>query len=563
MRSAFRRYFVMLPVLGMMAIAVACSGDDTPTPATVPAAVPTSAPVTIVVTATPTTVPSTPPTPTVAPVVVRENLRIAAGEWGTGGFDTLRAGGQNRVIQDWIYDPLVGLDVQGEAFSKETGIASDWKFTGDGSTYTFTIRQGVKFHNGDDLTGEDVKFTMERWGIEDATNEYAAPLSSVLKNITVTDGFTVEVSLSTPKGLFLLAMSHLSNFPGGQILPKGYYESVGVDEFRLKPVGSGPYKLVEFQVGAGAKFEQAFPEHFSVGEPRFSKVDMFLVTEESTRIALLRGDTADFIDTSLQRAEELVGDGFKIFQKLTPEVVATRFQLQREGEVLQDINLRKALSFAINREEINEFILSGKGQAAGNVFAGQIGGEPIAPDPFDPAKAKEFLNLTPYGEGGETLRLQLQTSPRVGWPGILDIATALQGYWKDIGIETDITYRDFMSIFMQWMGETLPGPTVMIFNSGPADWSGSATGALTCGGLFTTVCDTELDKLVNGWNAAPTLPAYEESARNTERYVRDQYIMIPIVSGAVAYAGNEQVPDGYSAGRNVFAANWRGLIQNP
>ena len=314
MRNSLTRSIISMAVLGLMAIAAACSDDDTPTPATVP----TGTPVIVVVTATPTGVP---PTPTSAPVVVRENLRIAAGEWGTGGFDTVRSGGQNRVLQDWIYDHLVGLDAKAEVFSTDTGIASAWEASGDGSKYTFTIRQGVKFHNGDDLTGEDVKFTMFRWGIEDATNEYAGPMFSVLDEITVTNQYTVEVQLTQPKGLFLLAMSHLSNFPGGAIVPKAYYESIGVDEFRLNPVGSGPYKLVEIRAGAGADFELAFPEHFSIGAPRFSMVNMFLVTEEATRIALLKAGDVDFIDTSLVKIEELEGAGFRTWLKATPEVV--------------------------------------------------------------------------------------------------------------------------------------------------------------------------------------------------------------------------------------------------
>jgi peptide/nickel transport system substrate-binding protein len=503
-----------------------------------------------------------PAVPTPQAPSLADELRIATASFGTEVLDPMRGPSDNERYRSLMFDPLVGVDFKGVKLSKDTGIARDWAISADGKTYTFTVRQGVKFHNGDELTAEDVKFTLDRVFGPDMNTSKGAEIAGSIERVTVTGPYEVEVRLKQPKATFLLLMSPLAD-GASAVVPKKYFEVVGKDEFGQKPIGSGPYKLVEHQTGALMRFEQAFPEHWAIGKPRFAKVTLRLVTEESTRLAMLRAGDADFADVGTASVAALKKDGFKIFQHGGPSILYALFQLQRPGEETRDLNLRKALSYSINREEINNTLLGGAGQVTGNIFPGLLGGQPLQPDPYDPQKAKDFLNQTEFREAGKKLTLQMQVMPREGWPQMQTIAAALQDYWKRIGVATAITNRDFGVVRADWAAGKLPAPAVILINfDAQADWAGAARLIWTCRGALSSACDPELDKLANDWAAAPTQEDYVQRAAPVERYMRENYVVLPIVTVGQFFVGNDQISNEYSPGLITRSFNVRGLVSN-
>ena len=458
-----------------------------------------------------------------------------------------------------IFDSLVGVDQAGEEFSKETGIASDWQASDDGLTYTFQLREGVMFHNGDEVTAEDVKFTLERLGDPEASCFSCAQIAGNLASVTVIGPYEVEVKLLAPDLSFLTNMSPLDQ-NAGFIVPKDYIEEVGKEAFGESPVGSGPYTLANRQVGVSIELERAAGQHFAI-TPRFERVTLSVVSEETTRIAMLQTGEADFIDVSIDKVPSLTGEGFNAFAHGLGDPLWLFFQLQREGEATIDDNLREALSLAINRDEINEALMGGLGDVSGNVFAG-IGAEPIPAPIYDPDQAEQALAASAFGPDGEAINIQLQAMPRGGW-NMLGIAEAIQGYWAKIGVNSTIIYRDFGSTRGDWIAGTLAAPAAMMLNLGSGQFWHPKAVAVACTGAVAIHCDPEVNELTATWAVAPTLDEYAALAASTEQAIVDKYIILPTVTARQHYVGSDVVRDDYSVGNPNTVWNMRGLVWGP
>ena len=153
------------------------------------------------------------------------------------------ASGGIKQHQLLIYDHLVGCTDDGQ-LSAENGIAQAWQEAPDHLSWSFTLRQGVKFHNGSDLTAEDVKFSIDRLFEPKAVAGLLGPTRAAFKEAEVKDPSTVVIHLQQP-AIFLPWNFSCAIGNEGMILPKAYFQQVGADGFAKAPIGSGPYKVVE------------------------------------------------------------------------------------------------------------------------------------------------------------------------------------------------------------------------------------------------------------------------------------------------------------------------------
>ena len=490
---------------------------------------------------------------------LRPELRIATATFGNEQLDPIKALTDNGRFLRLLFDPLIGSNYAGEEISKDTGVAEDWTISDDGLVYTFTIRDGITFHNGETLTADDVKFSLDRYKTPDATTPNTARIAGLLDTITVQSPTQLEVRLTAPSFLFLTLLSNLVD-PGALIVPKDYFEQVGAEEFGQNPIGSGPYKLVERETGSHITVEQASDEHWAIGTPRFERVTLNLVAEEGTRLAMLRAGDIDFIDMGLDKVTALESEGFRIFQHNGLSVLYAFFQV-RDGDPTADAKFREALSHAINRDELAATLLGGLAEPTGNVWPGV--GEPIAPTTFDVGAAEQLLAQTPYGPGRQDVNLQLQTMPREGWPQLLPMAQAVQDYWRRIGITTTITHRDFGAFRTEWLNDGLPAPAVMFYNFDPQlDWHSVVNAVWTCDSLLPTICDAQLDALHDQWGTATSTEEYIAGANVVERYLYDNYWVLPVVTTRQHFSGNDQLPAGYQPGDTVRGINIRAMVWN-
>ena len=190
----------------------------------------------------------------------------------------------NAVYQAVMYDSLVGFDLEKGGIGP--GVAERWELSADGLTWTFFIRSGQTFHNGDKLTAHDVKFSLERQMGPGSLASAAASMRRTIKNIEVVDDLTVKVQTTSPQ-IGLPAGLSRAVAPEGAIMPKAYIERVGEEEFRKKPIGSGPWKFVRNVPGDRIEFTAVTTPHWR-GRPHFKDLHLLLVPEESTRVAMVR-----------------------------------------------------------------------------------------------------------------------------------------------------------------------------------------------------------------------------------------------------------------------------------
>jgi peptide/nickel transport system substrate-binding protein len=190
----------------------------------------------------------------------------------------------NAVYQSPMYDSLVGFD-----FAKGgvgPGVAERWLLSDDGLNWTFHIRPGQVFHNNDPLTAHDIKFSLERQMAPHSLAAAAAVMRRTIKSIDIVDDLTVRVNTVSPQ-IGLPAGLSRAVAPEGAVMPKTYLERVGEEEFRRRPVGSGPWRFVRSVPGDRIEFEAVSHAHWR-GRPNFKNLHLLLVPEESTRVAMVR-----------------------------------------------------------------------------------------------------------------------------------------------------------------------------------------------------------------------------------------------------------------------------------
>jgi len=331
-----------------------------------------------------------------------------------------------------MYDSLLTYDAQGNVVPN---VAESYELAPDGVTWTFKIRQGIKFWNGDPLTSADVAFSIQRFGSKESTNPWSPYILRNNESIEARDDDTVIYKAVKPEWPLKVP------FAETRIWPKNYYERVGQDGFRAQPMGSGPYKFVKWTPKTSIEYE-ANTEWWN-GKPMFAKVIETLVPEESTRVAQLERGEVDIIGAlTTDRLIELRDKGYRLQEVGLPVAANISFpgHFMTSGPT-GDIRVRQAMSYAINRQEISDTFYKGLAKPGGWWFFGEKtwGFDPagFTPDPYDPAKARSLLQ-----EAGFPGKFNPQTITMVTQPVNADLMQILQGYWQAVGITVDIEVVD-------------------------------------------------------------------------------------------------------------------------
>ncbi len=202
----------------------------------------------------------------------------------------------NEKVINLIFDGLVEY---GEGLSLIPGIAKSWDISEDGTTYTFYLRDGIKFHNGQTLTAEDVKYTYERILDPEAGSGQLAKVE-LIDSIAVLDDLTVQFQLQEPYAPFLLSAAF-------GVVPKDYVETVGKDHFARNPVGSGPFRLVEWK--SGDRLVLKANEDYYLGRPSLDTVVIRPISEPTVQAIELKSGGIDVAtNLGVPQLEELKQD---------------------------------------------------------------------------------------------------------------------------------------------------------------------------------------------------------------------------------------------------------------
>ena len=343
------------------------------------------------------------------------------------------------ALHDAVVRPLPG-ERMGNA------LATSWSESPDGLTYTFTLRPGLKFHNGDPCTAEDVQFSFARY-----KGTGGKEFKTKVKNVEVVDPLTIRFHLHEPWPDFMTFYGTTAT-AAGVVVPKKYVEQVGDDGFKKHPIGLGPYKFVSYTPGGDLVMEAY--EGYWRKVPNIKRLVMKGIPEGPTRLAMLKKGEADYaVALDGPVAEEVKRD-----TKLT--LVDTRhasiFWLEFPEQwdpksVWADKRVRLAASYALDREAINDAACLGFCPPAGvivpRVMDYALQTEPV---PYDPKKAKQLLAEAGYPNG-------FDAGDIVPIPPFYVVGEAVVNYLNAVGIRVKMRTIERATFYADWREKKLRG----------------------------------------------------------------------------------------------------------
>jgi peptide/nickel transport system substrate-binding protein len=381
-------------------------------------------------------------------------LVIMMGDLGNERFDrTLSSGigiNYGRILHGYLIS-------ENEKRQMMPGIATAWDLSPDGLTWSFTIREGVKFHDGSDVTPEDVRWTLEQ-SFGPKAVDYSKD-SSGIRTARLTD----RIELSGPDKVILIAkepsleLAILVSEPGVKwygVMPQrdtvgDTPEAVAYDN---NPIAAGPMRLSNHVRASVMSFERFDDFYFQpdngLPEDRrvnFQSLDLFLVPEEATRVAALRAGEADIVPASLATKQQVEAGGGRLIFGQEGGVVDIRLVGCYEPQYpCHDKRVRQALDYAINKELIRDQLYGGPEvfQITGwtVVTPSTMGYTPeMDPRPFDPEKARQLLEEAGYPGGQGFGKLIVNTYPSQSMPLQVEAAQLGAEFWRrELGLDVEV-----------------------------------------------------------------------------------------------------------------------------
>ena len=328
-------------------------------------------------------------------------------------------------------------------------LAESWTVSPDQRVYDFKLREGLRFHNGDPFTAEDVKFSFER-------AKGAKLLQAKVREVQVVDRYRVRFQLAEPWPDFMTFYGTLAT-SAGWIAPKKYLQQVGVDGFKKHPIGLGPYKFVSHTPGVELVME-AF-EGYWRKTPSVKRLVYKSVPETTTRLAMLkRGDVdvAYLLDAPM--AEDVKRDpALRLAFSGAIGTFYLDFLEQWDSKSpWADHRVRLAASHAIDRKAINEAENLGASRLTGNIvprpFEFAI---PIEPHAYDPARARKLLTEAGYPNGFDAGDLH-------PWPPYFSMGEAVAANLAAVGIRTRVRTMERAAFYAALASKKLKGVCVCI-----------------------------------------------------------------------------------------------------
>jgi peptide/nickel transport system substrate-binding protein len=314
----------------------------------------------------------------------------------------------------------------------------------DGLTYEFVLRAGAKFHNGEPVTAEDVKFSFERYR---GTGQ--AEMKRRVRSIDIVGGDRIRFNLTDPWPDFLTFYASATG--AGWVVPKEYVERVGEEGYKKAPIGAGPYKFVSFTPGIELVLE-AFDQYWRK-TPSVKRLVFRVIPDEATRFAALKRGEVDitgFGGELAREAQRTPGLKLKTFPVSVPIWLYFPEQWDPKSP-WHDERVRSAVSFAIDRKEMNQALRLGSSHLTGSIFPEDFDyyWQPPAPE-YDPGKAKQLLAEAGYPQGFEAGDYYCDAAAA-------DIGAAVVNNLQEVGIRARLRPLERAAFFKAWAEKSFKG----------------------------------------------------------------------------------------------------------
>lgn len=331
-------------------------------------------------------------------------------------------------------------------------VASDYIISDDAKTYTFTLRDGITFHDGTPVTIEDVKYSIDRYA--EIQGESSA-FSSLVDSVEVQDDKTLVVNLKESYSEFLPMMTIA-------IIPQSNEDPAG------NPIGTGPFKYVSYTPGQNLELEK-YDGYWQEGVPSLDSVEFKFIADVDTAFVELQAGTIDILKYLTSAQAETLGDDYNIVQGSMNLVHA--MYLNSAYEPLSKTEVRQALCYAVDRDAINNFIFGGKSHIIGSHMIPAMSKyyEPEAETvySYDSEKAKELLADAGYADG-----FDLEITVPSSYSQHVDSAQIIADELSQVGINVTLNQVEWST----WLQDVYKGgnfqATVIGFDGtlAPSDW---------------------------------------------------------------------------------------------
>lgn len=418
-----------------------------------------------------------------------------------------------KMVQYGLHDSLFKPMPEGRM---TPSLAESYTESSDKLSYEFKLRPGVKFHNGEPVTAEDVKFTFER---------YRGTASNFLKekvsNVEVVDPLRIRFHLKAPWSDFLLFYATPAS-GAAWIVPKKYLQAMGEEGFQKHPIGAGPYKFVSHRPGVELVLE-AFEDYWRK-VPHIKRLVMKVVPEESTRLAMLKNGEVDIaylmvgaIGEEVKRDPRLrlIPSGGQSVQWIC------LFDQTDPKSPWHDPRVRLAANHAIDRKVISDIESYGVAPPMGSIipreFEFALHVEPYA---YNPEKAKQLLQEAGYPNGfdaGEMTTTIQYTSP----------TEAIANYWATVGIRTRIRTMERAAWLTAWKEKKIRG-TSMCGAGGFGNAVTRVENYFVSTGTYANVNYPDIDELYRKQDVETDIKKREAMLHEIQRLAYERALFVPL-----------------------------------
>ncbi len=325
-----------------------------------------------------------------------------------------------------IYDQLIRVTDDG--LTLQPMLAEKWDISADNLTYTFHLRQGVKFSDGTPLKASDVVYSLKR-AKETANSPWSFTYEPV-KDITAPDDATVVVTLNQVWAPFLADISMFNS----SIISEAFATKVGADKLVDQTMGTGPYALAEWKKGEYILLKKN-PNYWEKGLPLLDQVKITVVPDDNSRILQMQGGDIDgMYDVPLSRVPDLKKDA-KLQVGLYTSTANNFIVLNVRTGLLSDVKIRQALNYATDKQALINVVNFGVGEISNSFMpnGALYWNKDQKGYPFDLDKAKQLLKESGSPNGGKVAIMV-----RAGGASALQLSTVLKDMWSKIGIDLDI-----------------------------------------------------------------------------------------------------------------------------
>jgi peptide/nickel transport system substrate-binding protein len=442
-------------------------------------------------------------------------------------------GGNTYPIKWSVGEPLIRQD---NDLNRVGALATDWKVSDDGLTWTVNLRDGVKMQDGTPFTAADVETSIKRVKSDPTLFTSYAAYATKIDKVTVVDDHTIEIVTNVPYANAV--------FDTPPPIATDYFNKVGEKAFEKAPIAAGPWKF------DSAKFNDSmtltrFDDFWDKDRlANFTTLVLKIIPDESSRVSGLQTGQIDVAQgLTPNSADQLKGSADIKLVSSKDASIANVFFMDNyfpEDSPLKDQKVRQALMMAIDRDSIASSLYRGFGSVPANATLPTTLGNDgsLKPWPYDPDKAKQMLADAGASDLKFTLHLYNATTAIAD---VVKFAEAVAGYWKEIGVDVKVDAMDPATYLDQVVKHQLTGAVILgtpgLLISDPQKLSIFYTST----GGYSTVKDPKLDAMFDQLSATVDEGQQTDIAGDISRYLHETLYGLPVVSLDAVYGVGPKV----------------------